>query len=130
MSEIQCVVVTPEKTEVDVRVPSVTLPLYDGEMGILKGHSPLVGRLGYGILRFQADGTTHKYFVDEGLVQVNQDVVTILTDRLTPVSKITPESATAAHEAAITMPADAPDQVTARNRALQRARALKRFAGG
>ena len=56
MSDIQCVVVTPEKTEVDVRATSVTVPLFDGEMGILKGHSPLVGRLGYGVLRMQVDG--------------------------------------------------------------------------
>ncbi|HAC91444.1 MAG TPA: hypothetical protein DCF63_12565, partial [Planctomycetaceae bacterium] len=38
MSDIQCLVVTPEKTQIDVKSTSVTVPLFDGEMGILRGH--------------------------------------------------------------------------------------------
>jgi F-type H+-transporting ATPase subunit epsilon len=126
MSDIQCVIVTPEKTEVDVRATSVTVPMFDGEMGILKGHSPLVGRLGYGVLRLQVDGETQKYFVEEGLVQVNQNVVSILTDKVTPLSKLTAAIASQATDAAIQMPMSQPSEVAARRRALERARALTR----
>lgn len=126
MSEIQCVVVTPEKTEVDVRASSVTVPLFDGEMGILKGHSPLVGRLGYGVLRVQVAGETQRYFVEEGLVQVNQNVVSILTDKVTPMSKLTAAIASHATEAALQMPSSQPIEIAARRRALDRARALTR----
>lgn len=126
MSEIQCVVVTPEKTEVDVRASSVTVPLFDGEMGILKGHSPLVGRLGYGVLRVQVAGETQRYFVEEGLVQVNQNVVSILTDKVTPMNKVTAAIASQATEAAIQMPSSQPIEIAARRRALDRARALTR----
>ncbi|MBX3423789.1 MAG: ATP synthase F1 subunit epsilon [Pirellulaceae bacterium] len=129
MSELQCVIVTPEKTEVDVRATSVTVPLYDGELGILKGHSPLVGRLGYGVLRIHGAAATEQYFVEEGLVQVSNNVVSILTERVTPVSQINSQMAAAANDAAITMPQDQPDQVTARRRAMQRARALQRVTG-
>lgn len=126
MSEIQCVIVTPERTEVDKRVTSVILPMFDGEMGILRGHSPLVGRLGYGVLRLNLQGATEKYFVEEGLVQVNDNVVTVLTDRVLPLSKITVEMARSATEAAITMPMSKPDEQNARRRAMERARALTR----
>jgi F-type H+-transporting ATPase subunit epsilon len=126
MSDIQCVIVTPEKTEVDVRATSVTVPLFDGEMGILKGHSPLVGRLGYGVLRMQVNGETQKYFIEEGLVQVSRNVVSILTDKVTPMSKLTAAVASQATEAAIQMPNSQPSEIAARRRAIERARALTR----
>lgn len=126
MSDIQCVVVTPEKTELDVRAAAVTVPMFDGELGILKGHSPLVGRLGFGVLRMQVSGATQRYFVDEGLVQVNDNVVTILTDKVVPASQLTVDMARAASEAAITMPTTLPEEQAARRRALQRAMALSR----
>ena len=47
---VECVVVTPERTLFDELVEFVALPLYDGELGVLPGHSPLIGRLGYGEL--------------------------------------------------------------------------------
>lgn len=128
MSDIQCLVVTPEKTEIDVKSTAVTVPLFDGEMGILRGHSPLVGRLGYGVLRIQAGGDTQRYFVEEGLVQVNNNVVTILTDKVTPLSQITADVALSASESAITMPREQPDQIAARQKAISRAQALQRIA--
>ncbi len=48
---LQCVVVTPERTLFDELVEFVALPLYDGELGVLPGRTPLIGRLGYGELR-------------------------------------------------------------------------------
>ena len=53
---LQCVVVTPERTLLDELVDFVALPLYDGELGVLPGRSPLIGRLGYGELRTRIGG--------------------------------------------------------------------------
>ena len=50
---LECVVVTPERTLFDELVEFVALPLYDGELGVLPGRTPLIGRLGYGELRTQ-----------------------------------------------------------------------------
>lgn len=129
MSEIQCVVVTPEKTEIDVQATSVTVPLFDGEMGILKNHSPMVGRLGYGTLRIKdAAGAATSYFVEGGFVQVSANTVSVLTDRVMALSEINAQSAEAAMHAALEMPRNAPDQAIARQKALERARAMKRIA--
>src|SRR3954447_25943007 len=83
---LQCVVVTPERTLFDELVDFVALPLYDGELGVLPGRSPLIGRLRYGELRTRGSGATHHYFVDGGFAQVRDDVVTILTNRAIPAS--------------------------------------------
>jgi F-type H+-transporting ATPase subunit epsilon len=93
---LQCVVVTPERTLFDQIVDFVVLPLYDGELGILPGRSPLIGRLGYGELRTKADGTTQHYFIDGGFAEVRDDVVTVLTNRAIPATQI--DTAAAARE--------------------------------
>src|SRR5438552_17488795 len=76
---LQCMVVTPERAVVDEQADFVALPLYDGEIGILPGRAPLVGRLGYGELRLRRAGRTRRFYVDGGFVQVRDDVVTLLT---------------------------------------------------
>lgn len=121
-------VVTPEKTEVDLSAVSVTVPMFDGEFGILKGHSPTVGRLGYGVLRIKEDDskTPQRFFVEGGFVQVAEDNVSILTDRVTSMENITRESAEEALRAALDMPSDEPELRIARTKACERARAMKR----
>ncbi len=86
---IQCVVVTPERTLFDELVESVVLPLLDGELGILPGRSPLLGRLGYGELRTRSGAGAQRYFVDGGFAQVRDNVVTVLTNRAIPVASST-----------------------------------------
>ena len=129
MSGLQCVVVTPEQTELDVQADSVTVPMFDGEMGILKGHSALVGRLGYGVLRIKTGGETRTYFLEGGVAQVASDVVSILTDRLIPLSEVTKGSADAAMKEALENPTDKPELASSREKAVSRARAMARVAG-
>lgn len=129
MSELQCVVVTPERTEVDVKAESVTIPLFDGELGILKGHSPLVGRLGFGELRIKlAGGENKNYFIEGGFVQVANNVVSVLTDRLAESGKISREAAKKAMDSAIAMPRGRADAIAARDKATARAQAMLRLA--
>lgn len=128
MSGLQCVVVTPEKTELDVQAESVTVPMFDGEMGILKGHSPLVGRLGFGVLRIRSGGELKNFFIEGGFAQVANDVVSVLTDRLLPMSDVTHAAADEAMKEALEMPADQQEVAAAREKAVQRARAMARAA--
>jgi F-type H+-transporting ATPase subunit epsilon len=86
--KIQCVVVTPEKTLFDEWVDFVALPLFDGEVGVLPGRSPLIGRLGFGELRTKTGEVARRYFVDGGFVQVRDNVVTVLTNRAIPAQQL------------------------------------------
>ena len=118
MSELKCVVVTPEKTEIDVQADSVTVPLFDGEIGILKGHSPLVGRLGYGVLRIRSSGELQSYFVEGGFVQVADNVVSVLTDHVIATSQINAAAAAQAMKTALELPTDQADLLVARDKAV------------
>ena len=88
---MHCIVVTPDKMVVEQEANFVAFPLYDGEYGVLKGHSPMVGRLGAGELRIKTpNGTTESYFVDGGFVEVLDDEISLLTARAWRSSEIDP----------------------------------------
>jgi F-type H+-transporting ATPase subunit epsilon len=123
---LKCVVVTPERTLFDEWVEFVALPLYDGELGVLPGRSPLIGRLGYGELRTRASGTTRRYFVDGGFVQVRDDVITVLTNRATPAADVDVASAQQELEVARSRRAVSEFEQDEKAKAIARARARVR----
>jgi F-type H+-transporting ATPase subunit epsilon len=81
-NQIHCVVVTPEKTELDVTCDFLTVPLFDGELGVLPGRAPMVGRLGNGILKVRNGSTDAKWLVEGGFVQITRTEVNVLTNRI------------------------------------------------
>jgi F-type H+-transporting ATPase subunit epsilon len=58
-------------------------PAYNGSMGILKGHAPLMALLGTGTLRIDAGGSSKSYAVSGGFLQVVDDTVTVLSESAT-----------------------------------------------
>jgi F-type H+-transporting ATPase subunit epsilon len=122
------VVVTPEATVIDEPAEFVAVPLYDGELGIAPKHSPLIGRLGYGELRVTAAGTTRRYYLDGGFVQVVADAVTILTNRAVPAQELDAAVAEEQLQAARARPAHTPELMAIRDRLVAQARAQKRVA--
>lgn len=130
MSSLQCIVVSPERTEMDVVAESIVLPMYDGEYGILQGHSPVIGRLGYGCLKIRKAGQAEeRFYVDAGFVQVSNNVVSILTDRLVPVAQLSEADATRDLEVANRMPSKTAETRAAKEKAVSRARAQLRLVG-
>jgi F-type H+-transporting ATPase subunit epsilon len=98
--DLQCVVVTPERALFDQRADFVALPMYDGELGVLPGRAPLIGRLGFGELRVKKGNATAYLYVEGGFVQVRGDVVSVLTARALKPEEIKPDAAKQALAAA------------------------------
>ena len=88
MATIKCVVVTPEATSIEQDADYIVVPLFDGEKGIAAGHSPMIGRLGYGELRLKSGGSVERFYVDGGFVQVESNVVSVMTGRLIPAGDL------------------------------------------
>jgi F-type H+-transporting ATPase subunit epsilon len=75
---IELEIVTPEKPIVHDTVDEVQLPGWDGAIGVLPGHAPLLSMLKAGELWYRK-GQERTYFVlDFGLAEVLPDRVTIL----------------------------------------------------
>jgi F-type H+-transporting ATPase subunit epsilon len=127
---LRCVVVTPEATILDQAAEFVALPLFDGEIGIGRGHSPLIGRLGYGEMRLRTTGgATQHYYVDGGFVQVVGNVVSVLTAQAVLASQIDPSIAADQLRAAHAPASSNELSLEERERLESQARAQLRIAG-
>jgi F-type H+-transporting ATPase subunit epsilon len=124
---LHCVVVTPERALLDEPADFIALPLYDGELGVLPGRAPLIGRLGYGELRIRRGGDTRRFFIDGGFAQVRDNTVTVLTGRAVKAEEINPSTVQHTLEEA-RKPAPTPAEQEARDKTQERARSQLRVA--
>ena len=74
-------VISPEAVLFEGTTDSVVAPAFDGEVGILTGHAPMVTLLGSGELRLGGAGSGRRFTVSGGFVQVVDDVVRVVTER-------------------------------------------------
>ena len=126
---LQCVVVTPEATVTEVTATFIALPLFDGELGVAPGHSPMIGRLGFGELRItDTNDVTTRYYLDGGFVQVADNVVSILTGRAVLATEIDVKAADEQLQAAQHRPANTLELLAIRDRLIAQARAQRRVA--
>jgi F-type H+-transporting ATPase subunit epsilon len=128
MAQMQLVIVTPEKTTLDQMVDAVTLTLFDGEAGFLPGHAPMIGRLGPGELRARVGSEESKYYVEGGNVQVENDVISVLTGQSMGVGDIDLAAAKAALKAAEAESASSPALAEMKHKAIAQAQAKIRIA--
>ena len=128
MSEIQCIVVTPERTLLDRPASFVALPLFDGEVGLAPLHSPMIGRLGSGELRIRHDLGMDRYYVEGGFVDVADDVVTILTNRAIPAEELDAAAVEEQLTAARERPANTSELMAQRDRLVAQSRSQLRVA--
>ena len=74
-------ILTPQKHFLEQEVEMVTIPAFDGEMGVLPGHISMLVTLQPGLVKIYQGGiVVHSVFVDGGFAQVNNDRVSILIE--------------------------------------------------
>jgi F-type H+-transporting ATPase subunit epsilon len=78
----QIQIVTPEKLVTSQEAESAQIPGKDGYMGILPGHAALLSELGEGELSYTLGGKTEKFTVSGGYVEVRDDHVRVLADKV------------------------------------------------
>jgi len=71
-------VISPEAVLFEGEADSVVAPAYDGEVGILTGHAPLMALLGNGELRL---GGGRRFKFSGGFMQVLNDQVRVVTEK-------------------------------------------------
>jgi F-type H+-transporting ATPase subunit epsilon len=126
---LRVVVVTPEQTVLDATTDFVALPLYDGELGVAPSHAPMIGRLGYGELRI-GHGDGQRYYIDGGFVQVIDNVVSVLTNRAIPSTRLDEAKIKESINYVLTQKASGDDELNRREKALAQSRAQLQVAQG
>ncbi len=75
-------VITPERKVLEIEVDRVEVPGFDGELGILPGHTELVSQLKpAGLLTYHNKGEKHELAISDGFLEVTPDRVVILANR-------------------------------------------------
>jgi F-type H+-transporting ATPase subunit epsilon len=77
-------VISPEASLFEGEATSIVAPAFDGELGILTGHAPMMTLLGKGELRIEG-GNARRFAIEGGFLQVVQNQVRVVTERGTAV---------------------------------------------
>jgi F-type H+-transporting ATPase subunit epsilon len=77
-------VISPEAVLYQGSTESVVAPAFDGQVGILTGHAPMMTLLGKGVLRLGAQGSGQRFNVEGGFLQVVDNVVRVVTEKASP----------------------------------------------
>lgn len=81
MAVLNVRVVAPDRVVYEGESSSVVAPAWDGKIGILPQHAPLITLLGVGELDVDLPGDgSHRFHVAGGVMKVVDDQVTILTE--------------------------------------------------
>ena len=71
-------IITPDRTMLKSEAMEVTIPSYEGQMGILKDHIPLITFLRPGLISIK-NQDEKKYYIEEGTVEFSNNNLLILT---------------------------------------------------
>ena len=74
-------VISPEAVLFEGTTESIVAPAFDGPVGILTGHAPMLTLLGKGELRLGDGGSGRRFHVEGGFLQVVDDTVRVVTER-------------------------------------------------
>lgn len=77
---IRVSVISPERVLYEGEVDSVVAPAFDGDVGVLTGHAPMMTLLGRGVLRLNG-GIGMRFRVEGGFLQVADNEVRVVTER-------------------------------------------------
>ncbi|HXB66853.1 MAG TPA: F0F1 ATP synthase subunit epsilon [Candidatus Acidoferrales bacterium] len=91
-------IATPERQLLREDVTEAQIPGKDGFLGILPGHAPLLGLLGFGALSYVAGGRRRFMAIHGGFLEVLSDHVKVLADLAERAEEIDLERAKRAFE--------------------------------
>ena len=84
-------IITPDKSILRSEANEVTIPSYEGQMGILKDHIPLITFLRPGLIVIK-DQDEKKFYVEEGTVEFSNNNLLILTSIVQDVKSFKKET--------------------------------------
>ena len=80
-------IISPDRSIIKTETSEVVIPSFEGEMGILKDHIPLITFLRPGLINIKTN-TDQKFFVEEGTLEFSNNNLLILTSTAKEVTKM------------------------------------------
>nr|YP_010903479.1 ATP synthase CF1 subunit epsilon [Hypnea cryptica]WCH55932.1 ATP synthase CF1 subunit epsilon [Hypnea cryptica] len=86
-------VIAPDKTVWDTKAEEIILPSSTGQLGILKGHVPLLTALDIGVMRVRIDKEWQPIILLGGFAEVDNNNITILVNGAEETSNLSIDKA-------------------------------------
>ena len=80
-------IISPDRSILKTQASEVTIPSYEGEIGILTDHIPIITFLRPGLVKIQED-TQKIYYIEEGTVEFSNNNLLILTSTAKKLSDL------------------------------------------
>lgn len=93
MATFKIKVVTYEELVLQQEADFVLVRTTEGDMGILPNHAPFIAELSTGEMKIRLGNKEEKYFVSEGLIEISNNVVTIIASEAIPADQLDVERA-------------------------------------
>ena len=74
-------VISPEALVFEGTADSVVAPAFDGDVGILTNHAPMMTLLGKGTLRIGTGASAKSFTIEGGFLQVASNAVRVVTEK-------------------------------------------------
>ena len=81
-------IITPDQTIFKHEASEVTIPSYEGQMGILKDHIPLITFLRPGLIEI---GKAEKFYTEDGTVEFSDNNLLILSSTVQNLKSVSSE---------------------------------------
>tara|TARA_B100000900_G_scaffold289568_1_gene248464 strand:- start:25 stop:417 length:393 start_codon:yes stop_codon:yes gene_type:complete len=78
--EFKIEIVNPDKSFLSKDdITEVVVPAFEGEMGILKDHIPIISFLKPGIITIYSKSNEEKFYVEDGIIEFKDNNLSVLT---------------------------------------------------
>ncbi len=78
--KIECSIITPDRVIFEGQVDYAVVQAFDGEMGFLYNHAPLISELGIGELRLRKNSDIQYMVVEGGFVEIRDNELSVLAE--------------------------------------------------
>jgi len=92
--EFKVEIVNPEQSFLlKEDVTEIVVPAFEGEMGILKDHIPIISFLRPGLIKIFSNSEEENYYIEDGIVEFKDNCLSVLTSTIFNIKDISKEKA-------------------------------------
>jgi len=87
--EFKVEIVNPEQSFLSKEdVTEIVVPAFEGEMGILKDHIPIISFLKPGLIKIFSKSGEESYYIEDGIVEFKNNSLSVLTSSIFNIKNI------------------------------------------
>jgi len=87
--EFKVEIVNPEQSFISKEdVIEIVVPAFEGEMGILKDHIPIISFLKPGLIKIFSKAGEENYYIEDGIVEFKNNCLSVLTSSIFNIKDI------------------------------------------